>query len=30
MITVENLHQALVDDVYHVTVPEEIARKALK
>ncbi len=30
MITVENLHQALVDDVYHVTVPEETARKALK
>ena len=30
MITVENLHQALVDDVYHVTVPEDIAVKALK
>lgn len=30
MITVENLHHALKEDVYHVTVPEEIRVKALK
>ncbi len=28
MITIENLHNALKEDVYHVTVDEETARKA--
>ncbi len=30
MITLEKLHRALKDDVYHVTVPEETRVKALK
>ncbi|HNG76604.1 MAG TPA: quinolinate synthase NadA [Candidatus Obscuribacter sp.] len=30
MITVENLHHALAEDVYHVTVPEDVRVKALK
>jgi quinolinate synthase len=30
MITVENLHRSLVDGVFEVTVPEEIACRALK
>ena len=30
MITLEKLHRALKDDVYHVTVPEETRGKALK
>lgn len=29
MITLEKLHRSLVEDVYHVTVPEETASKAL-
>ncbi|HEY9753638.1 MAG TPA: quinolinate synthase NadA [Oculatellaceae cyanobacterium] len=29
MITLEKLHRSLVEDVYHVTVPEETANKAL-
>jgi quinolinate synthase len=28
MITVEKLHRALKEDIYHVTVPDEIARRA--
>ncbi len=28
MITLEKLHRSLVDDVYHVTVPEETANRA--
>ena len=28
MITLENLHNALKNDLYHVTVPEDIAQKA--
>lgn len=30
MITLEKLHRSLVEDVFEVTVPEEIAQKALK
>jgi quinolinate synthase len=29
MITLEKLHRSLTDDVFHVTVPEETAKKAL-
>ncbi len=29
MITLEKLHRSLTDDVFHVTVPEETARRAL-
>jgi quinolinate synthase len=30
MITLENLLQALKEDIYHVTVPEETAQRARK
>jgi len=30
MITMEKLHRALKEDIYHVTVPEETARRARK
>jgi quinolinate synthase len=30
MITLEKLHRALKEDIYHVTVPQETAHRARK